>query len=204
MAIQTINNNDDALDVRNKINNNFIEQQSLIEYNLQNTFIDTSSSNTKHTFNIEGIKSYADIDNKLLAFIVTQASGNSHTFNINGYGDTPVQTFDTAGNSRNLTTGELVVGKIILAFRRNNIFYIVNNNPQVATEAQARAGADDNVYMTPNKTKNTIGAFSVNFVDRSNGYFVNGNCTIVTKATKAQAATYGGNGKVVILIGATG
>ena len=57
--------------------------------------------------------------------------------------------------------------------------------------------------MTPNKTKNVIDSFSVNFADRSTGKFVNGNCTIVTKATKAQAATYGGNGKVVILIGAT-
>lgn len=201
--MEIINNNDDALDVRNKINNNFKEQKSLIEYNIQNTFIDTSSSNTKHTFNIEGIESYADIDNKLLSFIVTQASGNTHTFNINNYGDTPVQTFDSLGNSRNLTTGELVAGKIILAFRRNNTFYIVNNNPQVATEAEAQAGTKDNVYMTPNKTKNVINAFSVNFADRSTGKFVNGNCTIVTKATKAQAASYGGAGKVVILIGAT-
>lgn len=203
MAIQTINNNDDALDVRNKINNNFEEVETQIEYNLQNTFIDTSSSNTQHTFNIQGIQSYADIDNKLLAFIVTQSAGTSHTFNINNYGDTPVQTFDTLGNARNLTEGELVAGKLILAFRKNNTFYIVNNNPQVATETQAKAGTLDNVYMTPNKTKNVINAFSVNFVDRSTGKFVNGNCTIVTKATKAQAATYGGSGKVVILIGAT-
>lgn len=201
--MELINNNDDALDVRNKINNNFKEQESLIEYNIQNTFIDISSSNTKHIFKIEGIKSYADIDNKLLAFIVTQASGTNHTFNINNYGDTPVQTFDTLGNPRNLTTGELVAGKIILAFRRNNTFYIVNNNPQVATESEAQAGTKDNVYMTPQNTKNVINAFSVNFADRSTGKFVNGNCTIVTKATKAQAATYGGAGKVVILIGAT-
>lgn len=201
--MELINNNDDALDVRNKINNNFKEQKSLIEYNIQNTFIDISSSNTKHIFEIEGIQSYADIDNKLLAFIVTQASGTNHTFNINNYGDTPVQTFDTLGNPRNLTTGELVAGKIILAFRRNNVFYLVNNNPQIATDAQAQAGTVDNVYMTPNKTKNVINAFSVNFADRSTGKFVNGNCTIVTKATKAQAATYGGNGKVVILIGST-
>lgn len=201
--MELINNNDDALDVRNKINNNFKEQKSLIEYNIQNTFIDISSSNTKHIFEIEGIQSYADIDNKLLAFIVTQASGTNHTFNINNYGDTPVQTFDTLGNPRNLTTGELVAGKIILAFRRNNVFYLVNNNPQIATDAQAQAGTVDNVYMTPNKTKNVINAFSVNFADRSTGKFVNGNCTIVTKATKAQAATYGGAGKVVILIGAT-
>lgn len=204
MAIQTINNNDDALDVRNKINNNFKKIETQIEYNLQNTFIDTSSSNTQHTFNIQGIQSYADIENKLLAFIVTQATGTTHTFNINNYGDTPVQTFDTLGNARNLTEGELVAGKIILAFRRNNTFYIINNNPQVATETQAKAGTSDNVYMTPNKTKNVINAFSVNFVDRSTGKFVSGNCTIVTKATKAQAATYGGSGKVVILIGATG
>lgn len=203
MSIQTINNNDDALDVRNKINNNFNEIETQIEYNLQNTFIDTSSSNTQHTFNMQGIQSYADIDNKLLAFIVTQATGTSHTFNINNYGDTPVQTFDSSGNARNLQAGELVAGKIILAFRRNNIFYIINNNPQVATETQAKAGTLDNVYMTPTKTKNVINAFSVNFADRSTGKFVSGNCTIVTKATKAQAATYGGAGKVVILIGAT-
>lgn len=201
--MELINNNDDALDVRNKINNNFKEQKSLIEYNIQNTFIDISASNTKHIFKIEGIQSYADIDNKLLAFIVTQASGTNHTFNINNYGDTPVQTFDTLGNPRNLSQGELVAGKIILAFRRNNTFYVVNNNPQVATEAEAQAGTKDNVYMTPQKTKNVINAFSVNFVDRSTGKFVDGNCTIVTKATKAQAATYGGKGKVVILIGAT-
>ncbi len=204
MAIQTINNNDDALDVRNKINNNFKEMGTQIEYNLQNTFVDTSSSNTQHTFNIQGIQSYADIDNKLLAFIVTQASGTSHTFNINNYGDTPVQTFDSSGNARSLQSGELVAGKIILAFRRNNIFYIINNNPQVATETQAKAGTLDSVYMTPNKTKNVISAFSVNFADRSTGKFVNGNCTIITKATKAQAANYGGSGKVVILIGSTG
>ncbi len=202
--MELINNNDDALDVRNKINNNFKEQKTLIEQNIQNTFIDTSSSNSKHTFNIEGIQSYADINNKLLAFIVTQATGTSHTFNINNYGETPVQTFDTLGNPRNLTAGELVAGKIILAFRRNNTFYVVNNNPQVATEAQAQAGTSDNVYMTPSKTKNVINAFSVNFADRSTGSFVQGNCTIITKATKAQAATYGGKGKVVILIGATG
>lgn len=202
--MELINNNDDALDVRNKINNNFKEQKTLIEQNIQNTFIDTSSSNSKHTFNIEGIQSYADINNKLLAFIVTQATGTSHTFNINNYGETPVQTFDTLGNPRNLTAGELVAGKIILAFRRNNTFYIVNNNPQVATETQAKAGTSDNVYMTPSKTKNVINAFSVNFADRSTGSFVQGNCTIITKATKAQAATYGGKGKVVILIGATG
>ena len=42
--MELINNNDDALDVRNKINNNFKEQKSLIEYNIQNTFIDNSSS----------------------------------------------------------------------------------------------------------------------------------------------------------------
>ena len=202
--MELINNNDDALDVRNKINNNFKEQKTLIEQNIQNTFIDTSSSNSKHTFNIEGIQSYADINNKLLAFIVTQATGTSHTFNINNYGETPVQTFDTLGNPRNLTAGEIVAGKIILAFRRNNTFYVVNNNPQVATETQAQAGTSDNVYMTPSKTKNVINAFSVNFADRSTGSFVQGNCTIITKATKAQAATYGGKGKVVILIGATG
>lgn len=204
MAIQEINNNDDALDVRNKINNNFKEIGTLIDYNIQNTFIEVSTSNTKHIFNIEGIQSYADIENKLLAFIVTQATGTSHTFNINSYGDTPVQTFDTLGNPRNLTTGELVAGKIILAFRRNNTFYLINNNPQVATEAQAKAGTLDNVYMTPSKTKNVLDSFSVNFVNGSTGSFVKGNCTIVTKATKAQAATYGGNGKVVILIGGTG
>lgn len=202
--MELINNNDDALDVRNKINNNFKEQNTLIEQNIQNTFIDTSTSNTQHTFNIQGIKSYADIDNKLLAFIVTQASGTSHTFNINNYGETPVQTFDTLGNARNLATGELVAGKIILAFRRNNVFYIVNNNPQVATASQAQAGTSDNVYMTPSNTKNVINAFSVNFADRSTGAFKSGNCTIITKATKAQAATYGGAGKVVILIGSTG
>ena len=201
--MELINNNDDALDVRNKINNNFKEQTILIEQNIQNTFIDTSTSNTKHTFIIQGIQSYTDIDNKLLAFIVTQSSGISHTFNINNYGDTPVMTFDTSGNSRNLTVGEIVAGKIILAFRRNNTFYIVNNNPEVATEFQAQAGTSDNVYMTPNKTKNVINAFSVNFEDRSTGKFVSGNCTIVTKATKAQAASFGGTGKVVILIGAT-
>ena len=40
--MELINNNDDALDVRNKINNNFKEQKTLIEQNIQNTFIDTS------------------------------------------------------------------------------------------------------------------------------------------------------------------
>lgn len=203
MSIEKINNNDDALDVRNKINNNFTEQTILIENSIQNTFIDTSSSSTKHTFNIDGIQSYADIDNKLLAFIVTQASGTTHTFNINNYGDTPVKTFDTLGNARNLSAGELVAGKIILAFRRNNIFYIINNNPQIATETEAKAGTSNSTYMTPSKTKNVISSFSVNFANRSTGKFVEGNCTIVTKATKAQAATYGGTGKVVILIGST-
>ena len=204
MALETINNNDDALDVRNKINNNFQEQNTKIQYNLQNTFIDTSSSNTNHTFNIQGIESYSDIDNKLLAFIVTQASGTYHTFNINNYGDTPVQTFDSSGNARSLQSGEIVAGKIILAFRRNNTFYVVNNNPQVATTSQAQAGTSDSVYMTPSKTKNVIGAFSINFMDKSTGVFKNGNCTIITKATKSRAAAYGGSGKVVILIGATG
>lgn len=183
MAIQHVNNGEDALDARTKWNGNFLELSNLIQMVIQDTFVDTSTSTTTHTFIVGGIQSYADITNKVMSFFLPQATGLSHTFNINNYGAATVKTYDLQGAVRNVIAGEITANRVLMAYYNNGTFYLINNITDNVNAETAKTATQLANYRT----------FITNLASTSTGSF-NGTGNVELGVKNILPIGYGGTG----------